>query len=95
MELVHSNEQNYQLELQAYQIDFPNFKYKPPSFIFVEIGTSSRVPTTPFVVQPFTKLISPLKGGTCLEIIPLVVQTFTIHVLVTTIISQLVEGNER
>jgi hypothetical protein len=37
----------------------------------MEIGTSSKVPTTPFVVQPITKLVSPLRGGTSLEIIPL------------------------
>jgi hypothetical protein len=52
------------------------------SFVYVEIGTSSRVPTTPFVVQhvAITKPISPLKGGTCLKIIPLPIQTFIIHV---------------
>jgi hypothetical protein len=61
----------------------------------VEIGTSSRVPTTPFVVQLVTKLISPLRGGIGLEIIPLLVQTFIINVPVTIIVNQLVEGNER
>ncbi len=80
MELACSNEQNYQLELHAYQTTFSDFKYKPPNFIFVEIGTSSRVPSTLFVVQPIaiTKPISPLRGGTCLEVIPLPIQTFTI-----------------
>jgi hypothetical protein len=34
------------------------------SFVFVEIGTSSRVLVTSFMVQPVTKLVSPLKGGT-------------------------------
>jgi len=73
--------------LQAYQIVFPDFKYEPPSFVYVEIGTNSRVLVTPFVVQPITKPISPLRGGTCLEIIPLHVQTFIILVIVTIIIS--------
>jgi hypothetical protein len=95
MELVHSDEQSYQLNLQAYQIVFPDFKYKPSSFVFVEIGTNSRVPTMPFMVQLVTKLVNPLRGGTCLEIIPLPVQTFIIHVLVTIVVSQLVEGSER
>jgi hypothetical protein len=71
MELVHSNEQSYQFELQAYQNVVPNFKYEPPSFVFVEIGTSSRIMATPFMVQLVTKPVSPLKGGTSLEIIPL------------------------
>jgi hypothetical protein len=64
MELAHSNEQSYQRKLQAYKIAFPNFKYKPMSFMSMEIGTNSRVPTMPSVVQPVTKLVSPLKGGT-------------------------------
>jgi hypothetical protein len=63
--------------------------------VYVEIGTSSRVPATPFVVQPVTKLVSPLRSGIGLEIITLLVQTFIIHVPVTTIVNQLVEGNER
>ncbi len=50
MELARSDEQSYQFELHAYQIGFPNFKYEPPSFIFVEIGISIKVPTTPYVV---------------------------------------------
>jgi hypothetical protein len=29
MELVRFDEQSYQLELQAYQIVFPDFKYEP------------------------------------------------------------------
>jgi hypothetical protein len=49
----------------------------------VEIGTNSRVLATPSMVQLVTKLVSPLKGGTRLEIIPLHVQTFTIHAPVT------------
>jgi hypothetical protein len=32
MELVCFDEQSYQLELQAYQITFPDFKYEPLSF---------------------------------------------------------------
>jgi hypothetical protein len=71
MELAHFDEQSYLLKLQAYQTVFHDFKYEPPSFVFMEIGTSSKVPTTPFVVQPITKLVSPLRGGTSLEIIPL------------------------
>ncbi len=78
MELAHFNEQGYQLELHAYRIVFPNFKYKPSSFISMEIGTNIKVPTMPFVVQlvAITKLVNPLRGGTSLEIIPLLVQTF-------------------
>jgi hypothetical protein len=50
MELTCCDEQSYQLELQACQIVFPDFKYEPPSFVFMEIGTSSRVLATPYVV---------------------------------------------
>jgi hypothetical protein len=70
MELVHSHEQSYQLQLYAYQTAFPDFKYEPPSFISVEIGTISRVPATPSMVQHVTKPVSPLRSGICLEIIP-------------------------
>ncbi len=66
MELACSDEQNYQLELHAYQIVFPDFKYKPPSFVYVEIGTNSKVLISPPMVQCVTKPISPLRGGTCL-----------------------------
>ncbi len=58
-------------KLQAYQIVFLDFKYKPSNFVFVEIGTSSRVPITPFMVQHVSKPFSPLRGGTSLEIIPI------------------------
>jgi hypothetical protein len=97
MELAHYNEQNYQFELHAYQIAFLDFKYKPPSFVSIDIKTSSRVPTTPFMVQPvaITKLVSPLRGGTCLEIIPLPVWTFSILVQVATIINEPVRGSEK
>jgi hypothetical protein len=61
MELICYDEQSYLLEPQAYQIVFLDFKYEPPSFVFVEIGTNSRVPTMPFVIQPIIKPISPLK----------------------------------
>jgi hypothetical protein len=37
MELVRSHEQNYQLELYAYRTTFLDFKYEPPSFVFVEL----------------------------------------------------------
>ncbi len=53
------------------------------------------VPITPSMVQPISKLVNPSKGGTSLKIIPWPIQTFTIHVLMTTIVSQPVEGNER
>jgi hypothetical protein len=48
----------------------------------VQIKTNNKVPTTPSMVQPvaFTKPISPVKGGTSLEIIHLLVQTLTILV---------------
>jgi len=39
--------------------------------MFVEIRTGSRISTMPFVVQLVIKLVSPLKGGIGLEIIPL------------------------
>jgi hypothetical protein len=71
MKLVHSNEQSYQLELQVYQIVFPNFKHEPMSFVSMEIRTNSKIPTLPSMVQHVTNPVSPLKGGTCLEIIPL------------------------
>jgi hypothetical protein len=95
MELAHSDEQSYQLKLQAYQTVSPNFKYEPSSFVYVEIGTNSRVLATPSMVQPVIKLINPLKGGIGLEIIPLPVQTFIIHVPITTIVSQPMESSER
>jgi len=93
MELACFDEQNYQFELQAYQIVFPNFKYKPLNLVFVEIGTNSKV--TPFMVQLATKPFNPLRGGTCLKIIPLHVQIFIIFVLITTIVNQPMEGSER
>jgi hypothetical protein len=73
MELVRFNEQSYQLELHAYRTTFPNFKYKPPSFVYVEIGISNRALATSLVIQhvAITKPINPLRSGTCLEIIPL------------------------
>ncbi len=61
----------------------------------MEIGAISRIPTIPFVVQLVTKLVSPLRGGTCSEIIPLLVHTFIIHVSVNTVFNQLVKVNER
>jgi len=63
----------------------------------MEIGTNSRVLATPFVVQRIliTKPISPLRGITCLEIIPLHVQTFTIHVQVTIVTNEPMKGNEK
>jgi hypothetical protein len=63
--------------------------------VFVEIRINNKVLATPFVVQPSTKPISCRIGGTCLEIIPLPVQTFTIHVSMTTIVNQPMEGSER
>ncbi len=47
------------------------------------------------MVQPIvtTKLVSPLRGGTCFKIIPLHVQTFIVLVQVTTIVVELVEGS--
>jgi len=71
MELACFNEQSYQLKVQAYQTAFPNFKYEPPSFVSMEIGTNNRVSVTPSMVQFVTKLVSPFKGGTSLEVIPL------------------------
>jgi len=73
MELAHSNEHKYQLELESYEIVFLDFKYKHLSFVFVEIGTKSRIPTTPCVVQLITKPVSALKGGRSFKIIPLLI----------------------
>ncbi len=42
-----------------------------------------------------TKLVSPLRGGTCLNIISLPIQTFTIHVQVATIINEPMRGSEK
>jgi hypothetical protein len=42
--VVRSDEQSYQLELHAYIIIFLDFKYKPLSFVSMEIGTNKRVP---------------------------------------------------
>ncbi len=50
---------------------FLDFKYEPRSFVSMQIGTNSKIPTTPFVVQHVTKLINPLGGGIGLETIPL------------------------
>jgi len=63
----------------------------------VETRTNNRTPTTPFMVQHVAtiKLVSPLRGGTCLEIIPLHVQTFTIPIQVTTVTIEHVKGNEK
>jgi hypothetical protein len=94
MELVCSDEQSYQLELQAYQIIFPDSKYEPLSFVSVEIGTSIKVPATPSMVQPVIKSIHPLRSGTSFKIMPLPIHTFTILVLVTIVVSQHVEGSE-
>jgi hypothetical protein len=65
--------------------------------VFVEIGTNSRIPTTPFVVQPIaiTKPIGPLRGGTCLESIPLHILIFTILIPINIVVNKLVEDNER
>jgi uncharacterized membrane protein len=63
----------------------------------VEIGTSCKVPTTPSMVQlvAITKLVNPLKGGTSFKIMPLPIQTFSIHVQVAIVINELVKGSER
>ncbi len=62
-----------------YQLTFPNLKYDTPIFVFVEIGTNMK--TTTATSSTFasnqgeqhaitTKLAIPIRGGTCLEIIP-------------------------
>jgi hypothetical protein len=83
--------------MKAYRATFPNFKYKPLSFIFVEIGTNSKTLATPSMVQPIatSKLISPLRGGIGLKIIPSHVQTFTLHFQITTITIEPVRGSEK
>ncbi len=70
-------------KLHVYQIVFPSFKYEQPSFISMEIRTSSKAPTTtPSMVQHVatTKPINPPKNETCLENIPLPIQIFIVHV---------------
>jgi hypothetical protein len=53
MELAHPNELCYMhIELHAYRTAFPYFKYKPLSFVYVEIGTNRRVPTTRSMALP-------------------------------------------
>jgi hypothetical protein len=71
MELACFNEESCQLELQAYRTAFLDFKYKPLSFVSMEIGASSKVLSTPSLVQPITKPVNPLRDGIGLEIIPL------------------------
>jgi hypothetical protein len=61
----------------------------------VETGSNNRIPITPSMVQLISKPINPLRGGTSLEIIPLLVHTFMILVLVTIVVNQPVEGRER
>jgi hypothetical protein len=61
----------------------------------MEIGTSNKVLAMPSMVQLVTKPISPLRGGTCLEIKPLPIQTFIIHILVTNVVNQLVKGSDK
>jgi hypothetical protein len=48
--VVRFDEQSYQLELHAYIIIFLDLKYKPLSFVSIEIGTGNKVPITPFMV---------------------------------------------
>jgi hypothetical protein len=61
----------------------------------MQIGTSNKVLAMPSMVQLVTKPISPLKGGTCLEIKPLPIQTLIIHILVTNVVNQLVKGSDK
>jgi hypothetical protein len=61
------------------------------------IGTNSKALTTPFVVQhvAIIKLISPIKGGTCIEIIPLLVQIFFVPIDIIIAITELVDNNDK
>jgi len=63
----------------------------------VEIGTNSKAPTTPIVVQNVvaTKPVSPFRGGISLKIIHLLVQIFTIPIQVTTIDAKRAKGSEK
>jgi len=45
MEPAHFDKKNYQLKLHTYRTTFLDFKYGPLSFVYVKIGTSSRVLT--------------------------------------------------
>jgi hypothetical protein len=61
----------------------------------MEIQTNKKVSVTPYVVYPITKPFSLLKGGIGLEIMPLPFQTFTIHVLINSVVCHPMEGSER
>jgi hypothetical protein len=50
MELARFDEQSYQLELQAYQTILLELKYKPLSFLSMQIGTNGKIIVTPSVV---------------------------------------------
>jgi len=56
-----------------------------------------KVLATPSMVQhvAITKLVSPLKGGIGLQIKPLLIQTFTIHVLITNVVNELVVDSKK
>jgi hypothetical protein len=97
MELACFNEQSYQLELQVYRIIFLDFKYESSSFVIVEIGTSNRTPTTPSLVQHVatTKPINPLRGGTCLESIPLLFRFFFVPIQVIIATTKLVDSSDK
>jgi hypothetical protein len=72
VELARFDEQSYQFGATHISNCFP-FKYEPPSFLSMKIITSSKLQVTPSLVPPIAiiKLVSPLRGGTRLEIIPL------------------------
>ncbi len=63
----------------------------------MEIGTNSKALATPSMVQPVTttKLVSPQRGGIGLEIIPLLVQSFSVHVQVTIATTKLVDSSDK
>jgi hypothetical protein len=64
----------------------------------MEIGTNSKAPTTTLsIVQHVatTKLVSPLRSGIGLDIIPLLVQIFIVYVQVTTTTTKSMEGSDK
>ncbi len=79
-----------------YRIIFLDFKYEPPSFVFIEIGTNSKTPTTPSVVHvATTRLVNPLKGGTYFKFISLPIQFFSVPIQVIIATTKFVDSSDK
>jgi hypothetical protein len=75
LELLQFGEQVYQLELRAYHIGFPKFKYVPLDFVSIKIRTGTKtIGATSHIyiseqkeqIVVILKPNSPLRNGTCL-----------------------------